>query len=268
MNRNLFTKELKRDRKNLFIWSAIVMVLTFLVMSIYPFMRNIGAQVANVLKFMPAGFTKGMGIDIQSWNSILGLYSTYYGIYIIVILGIFGSSTGATIISKEERDRTAEFLLTKPVTRKTIFITKVISLFTLVFFVYTAQTLTAITGILIFGEGTVSWTTFVTMHLNGLLLVVFFTCLGVLLPMFIHANKNLMGLVVGIVFGTYFFNAIAKAAETFRWLGYISPFHYLDLSISNPNFGINYITAGIFLLTSLVLLFLSNKVYEKKDIGT
>jgi ABC-2 type transport system permease protein len=231
-------------------------------------MRNLGAQVANMLKFMPEGFTKGMGIDVQTWNSILGLYNTYYGIYIIVILGIFGSSTGATIISKEERDRTAEFLLTKPISRKFIFTTKIVSLFTLVIAVFLAQTITAITGILIFGDNNIRWSTFFTMYTNGLLLILFFTCLGVILSMFIHPNKNLIGMVVGIVFGTYFLNAIAKAAETIRWLGYISPFHYLDFTISNPNYHTNYLTVGIFLLISMLILLFSFKIYEKKDIGT
>lgn len=268
MNRNLYTKELKRNRMNLWIWSAIVIGLTVLVMSIFPYMRNVGTEMANMMKSMPEGITKAMGLDAQTWNSILGLYNTYYGIYIIVLIGIFASSTGATIISKEERDGTAEFLLTKPISRKNIFNTKILTLFTLTIIVYAIQTITAFIGIIIFGESDINWSTFITMHINGLILIVFFTCLGVILSMFIQPKKNFMGMVVGIVFGSYFLNAIAKAADTVSWIGYISPFHYLDFTVSDPNYSVNYLTVGIMLLTSILLLLVSFKVYEKKDISS
>ena len=86
--------------------------------------------------------------------------------------------------------------------------------------------------------------------------------------MFIQPKKNFMGMVVGIVFGSYFLNAIAKAADTVSWIGYISPFHYLDFTVSDPNYSVNYLTVGIMLLTSILLLLVSFKVYEKKDISS
>ena len=117
MNRNLYSKELKRN--SLIIWSAIVIGFTIGVMSIFPYMKNTGDEMAIMMSKMPEGMSKAMGINEQIFNSILGMYNKYYAIYIIVLLSIYTSSTGATIISKEEKNKTAAFLLTKPISKKT-----------------------------------------------------------------------------------------------------------------------------------------------------
>lgn len=267
MNRNLYSKELKRNRKNLIIWSAIVMGFTILVMSIFPYMKNMGDEMAILMRKMPEGMSKAMGIDEQTFNSILGMYNTYYGVYIIVFLSIYTSSTGATIISKEEKNKTAEFLLTKPISRKNIFGTKLSVLFTLTFIAYIVQSVTAIIFVTAFGGDDVKWSVFITMHTHGLILILFFTCIGLFLSMLIKPKTNFMGMTVGFVFGSYFLNTIARATDTVSWIGYISPFHYLDFSVSDPHYSINFPVVGIILFVSTLLLIGSYRIYERKDIS-
>ncbi len=268
MNRNLYAKELKRNRNNLMIWSAIVIGFTILVMSIFPYMKNMGEEMTIMMSKMPEGMSKAMGINEHTFNSILGMYNTYYGIYIIVLLSIYTASTGASIISKEEKNKTAEFLLTKPISRKTIFNTKLIVLFTLTFTAFFIQTITAIIFVMTLGGEQVKWSVFTTMHTHGLVLMLFFTSIGLLLSMLSKPKKNFMGITVGIVFGSYFLNTIAKAADTVNWIGYLSPFHYLNFSISDPNYSINFGEVGIMLLVSAFMLIVSYKIYKKKDIST
>lgn len=268
MNRNLYSKELKRNRKNLMIWSTIVIGFTMLVMSIFPYMKNMGEDMATMMSKMPEGMSKAMGINEHTFNSILGMYNTYYGIYIIVLLSIYNASTGATIISKEEKNKTAEFLLTKPISRKTIFNTKLLVLFTLTFTAFFIQTITAIIFVMALGGEQVKWAVFITMHTHGLVLMLFFTCIGLLLSMLSKPKKNFMGITVGIVFGSYFLNTIAKAADTVSWIGYLSPFHYLDFVVTDPNYSINFASVGIMLFVSMTMLIVSYKIYKKKDIST
>ena len=249
------------------VWSAIVIGLTILIMSVFPYMKNINEEMVKIMSSMPEGMVKAMGLNEKSFNSILGMYNSYYGIYIIVLLSIYTSSTGATIISKEEKNKTAEFLLTKPISRKNIFNTKLLVLFTLTFTAFLVQTITA--GIFTFAfEEQVDWPVFTTMHTHGLMLIIFFTCVGLFLSMLIKPKKNFMGMTVGIVFGSYFLNTIAKVSDAFSWIGFISPFHYLDFSISDIDYSINFTQVGIMLFLSVLLLIVSYKIYERKDIST
>jgi len=267
MNRNLYFKELKRNRKNLVIWTVIVIVFTVIVMSIFPYMKNMGDEMAKMMSELPEGMTKAMGLNDQTFNSILGMYNTYYGVYIVVLLSIYTASTGATIISKEEKNKTAEFLLTKPISRKSIYNTKLLTLFTLTLIAYLVQTIVAFAFVITLGGDDVKWSVFTTMHTHGFILILFFTCIGVLLSMLINPKKNFMGITVGIVFGSYFLSTISKVADNISWLGHISPFHYLGFEVADPNYGINFLTIGVFIFINVLLLILSYKLYEKKDIG-
>ena len=266
MNKNLYTKELKRNRKNLITWSLIVIGFTFMILAIFPSMADMGEDITKMMEKLPAELGKALGMDEQTWSSIIGFYSTYYGIYIILLMGIFTTSTGATILSKEEKEGTSEFLMTKPISRKNIFITKMMSLLTLSLIIYAIQTLCAIVGFSVFGGDNVNWNSFLIMHLHGLALILFFTTTGVLLSMFFRPKKNFMGMVVGIIFGSYFFNAMAKAATSVEWLGYLSPFHYLEFNVTSPDYRVNILGMICLLLLGGILLFFAQSVYLKKDI--
>ncbi len=79
MNENLYSKELKRNKRNLVIWSAIVIGLTILVMSVFPYMKNMGEELAKIMKYAAtamittiAGLARLMAvIRFQRRNNIL-----------------------------------------------------------------------------------------------------------------------------------------------------------------------------------------------------
>lgn len=267
MNKNLFTKELKRSRKNLITWTSIVVGFTFMVLAIFPFMEDMGKDMVELMDKMPAEIGKAFGMDSQTWSNILGFYSTYYGVYIVVLISIYTASTGANILSEEERDRTAEFLMTKPITRWEIFKTKMITLLMLSLIIFVIQTISAIIGLMLFGSGEFEWKIFSIMQTGGFILMIFFTACGVLLSMFLKPKKNFMGMVVGLTFGTYFLNAIAKSTDQTEFLGYFSPFHYFDFTVFDPDYAFNFIGAAIVLTISSGLLYFSYDTYKKKDIN-
>lgn len=266
MNKNLYIKELKRNRKNFFVWLSIVFGFTLLVLSIFPYMSGMGEGLTALMEQIPPEIGKAMGMDEQTWSSALGFYSTYYGVYIVVLISIYTASTGAGIISKEERDRTSEFLLTRPVSRKTVFWTKIAALFSLTLIFFGLQTVLAGIGLSLVNEGTMDWGIFTRMHASGFILICFFTAIGVLISMFFTPKKNFMGMVVGLTFGTYFLNAIAKSTEATKWIGYISPFNYMEITI-DPHQAFNFWGAIVLILVAIILLIVALKSYEKRDMA-
>ena len=167
MNFNLYKKELKRNRRNLLIWTGIVIGFTLMVLAIFPHMAEMGEGLVDLMDKIPPEIAKAMGLDADTWSSILGFYSTYYGVYIIVLVSIFTTSTATVILSKEERDRTAEFLLTRPISRKEIYISKIASLLTLSLIIFAIQTIVATVCIHIFKQGEIDWSIFARLQFGG-----------------------------------------------------------------------------------------------------
>ena len=265
MNTVLFFKELKRNRKNTFIWSAIVLAFTLMILSIFPSFSHMGEDMVKLMSSLPEEYAKAFGMDEATWSSIIGFYATYYGIYITLLMGIYTASTGATIVGKEERDGTAEFLLTRPISRGAIVKTKFGVLGTLFMVVYFLQTLVAVVGMNVFGSD-INWSAMLAMHVHGFFLIAFFTAAGVLMGSLLTVKLNFMGPVVGMIFGTYFLNAIASASEAVDWLAYLSPYHYMPLTLEKGQLEISTVACAGFAAATAVMLWVAYNRYIKKDI--
>lgn len=258
MNLNLFKKELKRNRKNFMIWTGIAVGFTMMIISLYPSFKDMGIEMG---KAIPKEMAKAFNMDMSSWQEISGYYKTYFGFHIIIILTIFSCSFGASIISKEENERTSEFLFTKPISRKEVFTTKVLALFSIISLSLLIQTLVTFLMILLVVNNTVNWKHIFEMHLNGYVLCLFFGSIGLVLSQIIKGVKNYMGPVVGVVMGTYFLHGIGSAIDEANWIAKFSPFHYLGVDEFHP------FAIVIFTMAILLLILAAFKVFYRKDIG-
>jgi hypothetical protein len=71
---------------------------------------------------------------------------------------------------------------------------------------------------------------------------------------------------VGIIFGSYFLDAMSKVTEAVEWLGYASPFHYLRFSVNDPKYSVSIPGAIFLLLLGGGVLFFAYRSYRKKDV--
>jgi len=265
MNNALFFRELKRNRKNTLIWTSIVLTFTMMILSIFPSFSHMGEDMVKLMSSLPEEYAKAFGMDEATWSSIIGFYATYYGIYITLLMGIYTASTGATIIGKEERDGTAEFLLTRPISRGAVVMTKLGVLGTLFIVVYFLQSLVAVIGMNLFASE-INWSAMLAMHVHGFFLIGFFTAVGVLMGSMLSVKLNFMGPVVGMIFGTYFLNAIASASEAVAWLAYLSPYHYMPLTLEQGQLEISVIPCVGFAAATAAMLWVAYNRYLSKDI--
>lgn len=268
ISKNIYIKETSRGLRNLLLWSSVVVFLTLTTLAMFPYMKGMGESMESMMKMFPQGMLKAFGIDPKMWSSILGLYNTYFGFYLILLMGIYTGTNGANALSKGQRDKTAEFLLTKPISRREVFLSKMIVVITLLLLIVCIQAGSAILGIVLFGEKEVDWSVFFTMHLHGLVLLFFYTSVGVLLSTLLKSKINFMGIIVGLVFGAYFLDAISKAVQQVKWLGYLSPNHYLHFNIFAPDYGPNVVSIVFFTLLSILLIVSSYLLYRRKDIDS
>ena len=85
-------------------------------MAFFPSFQNDAGGFLEILKGYPEAVQKALGVEMSNITSLLGYYS-FVLVYIVLIGSVQGCNLGLNILSKEERDKTAEFLLVKPVKR-------------------------------------------------------------------------------------------------------------------------------------------------------
>ncbi len=127
MNFNIYWKEWKRYRMGLVLWATILSLLIILTMIFYPTIVENAAQLESILQSPMMGSMMEMfgGGDASTFVDILGFYATKNISFILLLGSIFSIILASTIIAREENEKTAEFLLTKPVNRTEVFNSKV-----------------------------------------------------------------------------------------------------------------------------------------------
>ena len=114
----IYFLELKRNKLSLIIWSGVLSFMLAVCVLIYPLME-IMLDGVNAMGDALGGIELG-----------LGSFTEYFGIECASNLGlggaVFASILAISVLCKEEKDKTAEFLLTLPVTRARVVLEKLL----------------------------------------------------------------------------------------------------------------------------------------------
>jgi ABC-type transport system involved in multi-copper enzyme maturation permease subunit len=129
----IYKMEMLRNLKSFLIWSLSICAILFFGMLFYPAINADGLLTQMEVLFenpMMKGVLAAFGADVSALGSLMGFYVTYNSIYNVLLGCIFASILAGNLLAREEAGKTAEFLLTRPVSRKTIFRSKSAVLFT------------------------------------------------------------------------------------------------------------------------------------------
>jgi ABC-2 type transport system permease protein len=128
---NIYQRELRAHIKSLLIWCGGMIFLVIGGMAKYSAGAASGPGSMNALmKEMPVSLQNLFGVGVFDLSSALEFFAVM-NIYILLLMGIHAVMLGSQIIAKEERDRTAEFLLVKPVSRSQILTAKLLAALTI-----------------------------------------------------------------------------------------------------------------------------------------
>ena len=122
----LIKHELRQGRISFLIWTASVGFLLAVCVFLFPEMKGQMEDVGDVFSSM-GSFSDAFGMDRLNFGTLLGFYAIECGNVLGLGGAFFAALCGAGILSKEEKDRTAEFLLTHPVSRARIVTEKLVS---------------------------------------------------------------------------------------------------------------------------------------------
>lgn len=258
----LIKHELKQSKISFLIWTASIGFLMATCIFLYPEMSGQMDEINAAFSSM-GSFTAAFGMDKLSFGSLIGFYSVECG-NVLGLGGAFYSSLCAIgILSKEEKDKTAEFLLTHPVSRRRIVTEKLIA----VFIQITAMNLIiyalCIGSVAAIGEE-IMWKELNLLHLAYYLLQL--ELAGICFCISAFMRKGSIGIGLGIAAMMYFLNLIANIAQIAEFLKYITPFGYCEGAdiVSDSCLDAVKIAVGMILcIGGITAAFLK---YTKKDI--
>jgi ABC-2 type transport system permease protein len=267
INRNLFLKEIRKNSLSLMIWTIVIVLLISVTMLVYPTFVDNQSKILGMMSLVPKGALQFKGIsNFADLLSVLGFYAANNVIYMMVLGSIFAIVLSSNILLKEEYNKTAEFLLTWPLTRSEIFYSKVAVLTLNVFLLNLVTALAGFISMELVRRGPFSIRAFLILSTYTLLLNIFFGAVGLFLSTLVKRSKPITTLSIGLVLIFYFIHTLSKITEGISKLGYLSPFKYASIDVINPAYKFEFWNLLYFMGLSLLLGVLSYRLFNRKDI--
>ena len=260
---NIFNHEVKLSLKSIPVYVIVLGIFLLIFLGFYPSFAHDSAQMLKMIENFPKEVITAMGIDLNSLLSYNG-YVSYIFLYISIILAIAGMNLGLIAFSREHIDKTSDFLLTKPVSRVRLAITKIIgSVFTLV--ILNAL----VTGLILFLSDLmitdkVEVSSLILVCIGGLIISLMFASIGFLLANLFRI-KNTSMTTAGVVSLMYLMTMLTNLTKDEKF-GWFTPFKYFDFPhiMQNKGFDQNKLIAAI----SVIVIFslISVLIYKRRDI--
>lgn len=259
----IFLHELKRGKISLLIWSLAIASMLGLCVLIYPEMKSQMNDISTMFADM-GSFSDAFGMDKINFGTFIGFFGVECGNVLGLGGALFASILGISALAKEEKDHTAEFLLTHPVSRERVLIEKLLAVFVQIIILNLISALITVFSLLAVGESADAKIMFL-LFLSYFIMQIEIASITFGISAFIKGNG--LGIGLGIAILLYFLNIISNLTEDAKFLKYITPFGYTEGAeiISNSAIEMKYVAVGIGLMAvGIVVAFIK---YRKKDIG-
>lgn len=261
----MLKRELKVNLKSFLVWLILIISIFSVVFLIYPSIINSNnvKTIDEMIKIFPKEILAAFNMDISSLDSAFGWLKSEGFVFILLLTGCYAGVLGSNILLKEESDKTIEYLNALPTTRTKIVLTKT--------FVGLIYVIALIIGIGIFNyialtlSGDYNQKQFLLLSVTPIFSssVIYFICLFI--STFAKKTKKMLGVTLGIVFGSYILYMLSTIAKEIEFLKYVSVFTLADIRNVIQDITLNPVMIGITIILSITLFLMTLIRYNKKE---
>lgn len=254
--------ELRQGKLSLIIWTAAIAFLLMVCVFLFPEMKGEMESIGNVFASM-GSFSAAFGMDQLNFGTLTGFYAIECGNVLGLGGAFFASLIAVLALSKEEKDRTAEFLLTHPVSRVRIITEKLLAVMLQIVMMNVIILVLSLLSMKMIGEE-IPWKEILRMHTAYFVMQV--ELAGICFGISAFLRRGSIGIGLGFAAIMYFLNLIANMTESVEFLKYLTPFGYTDGAdiISKGSLDIPLMVLGM--LYAAVGIAAAYAKYSRKDI--
>ncbi len=258
----LIKHELRQGKLTLIVWTLVIAFMLAVCILIYP---EMGTQMGDVsAMFAEMGsFSAAFGMDKLNFGEFMGFFGVECGNILGLGGAFFAALLGISILAKEEKEQTAEFLLTHPISRRKLLLQKLASLMLQIVILNISVIAVTILSIYAIGEEPEARSLSLLFFAYFILQVeIAAVCFGISA----FLNRSGLGLGLGLAALLYFLNIIANLTEKAEFLKYLTPFGYTESAdiIADERLNTGYLSVG--LLFTVIGIAAGFYRYCKKDI--
>jgi len=265
MSKNIYVHEFRTRLKSVLIWSLSMVFLIVFFFSLYPAFSDQAATMNEFLSRYPAELRAAFGLDKMDLATVLGFFSFLF-LFVELCLAVQASNYGFGLISIEESELTADFLLSKPVSRNQVLTSKVLAVLTSLVITDLIVGLSSYISILLFSEGReYNQSILLLLMLSMVILQLVFLCVGLVISLLVRRVRSVTPYGLGLAFGAYVLSAFSGVFGEAK-LELITPFKHLDPAAIVKNGAYDTPLVLIDVAVILVSVVATYWMYNRRDI--
>lgn len=251
---NIYLHEFKMNVRSVITWSIGIVLLILIYMSIFSSLAIDAETLNEMMAEFPEEFLTAFGMNGIDLSTVLGFFGLII-LFVQLCVAIQAANYGFGLVSVEERELTADFLLTKPVGRKKILTSKLLAALTGLTITNIIIWISSFFSISVFRDGRPYETkTLVLLLLTITFLQLFFLTVAMLISLFKKRIRSVTPYSMGLVFGLYILSAFSGMIGDDK-LSNITPFKHFETNyiVTNGAFDVPLVLLSVSLIVISVL---------------
>ncbi len=264
---NIFTHEFKSYLKSIGIWSAAIFLIILIYLSAFNSIALEAEEMSRLLSSFPEELLVAFGMDQMNFSSLLGFYGVVF-LFSQICLAIQASNYGFSLLSIEERELTADFLLPKPVSRGRILTAKLLAAFLALTVTNLTVWASSFFVINLIRNGRELDSKVLVMVLGTIVIFqLFFLSVGMVISLLMKRVRSVTPLSMALAFGMYTLSAFGGMLGEDK-LEIISPFTHFDPNyiINNGSYNLPLVVISVAII--VISIPASYLLYQKRNIAS
>ena len=253
---------LRSSRGAIIGWGIGLAALALMMGSLFDMIASSGDLMEAYVEALPE-FAELF--DMGAMHTPIGWLDVEYFSFVPLIIGLFATGVGASLLARDEEGGTLDLILAHPVSRTGLFWGR-----------FLASTLVIIILLLISWASlllSMTWSENFTIPAFDLLLpfvslfgiLMFFMTLALLFSMLLPA-RSMASMIAGmLVAASFFITLLSGVVEELERAADFSPLTYLETATAIED-GLNLTWFGVFIAIDLVLALLSWLLFQRRDV--
>jgi ABC-2 type transport system permease protein len=261
---NIFLREMRANWRMLVGWCVFIIFFTYMGVAKFAAFYQDPAALA-ILDDVPAPVLQALQLNAFNMATLEGYFGVMFS-YNALLVSVFGVLLGSETLTKEERDKTADFTLVLPVSRRRVLTAKLL-----------AAVLQCLVLVLVLWGASLAFTTdygptpafygfIARTAVANLLLALIFMALGFFLASAIKNFRRASAVAIAVMMSAFFVSLISSWDERIKFLRFFTPFKYFDPLPLLNNADFNWPLLALNVAITLACLAAAYLFYQRRDL--
>ncbi len=243
------------------ILTGVFALLAAMYYSIFPGFADEAEELAEAF---PEWMFDFFGMD--ALHTIEGFIAAeMYSFFWVVLLGVYFAYIGAGMIAGDIRERRMDLTLSNPVSRESVLLQKVASLWAPLLILNVGVSVIVYAGSVVIDES-MNPVAIAMLHLLSIPYLLVCAGIGIVLSVVVTHVRTARGTALGLVIVLWLVEGASNMDPDFEWVGNLTPQRYFDETAILVHEEYAVVDAGILLVTFVALIGVALVVFVRRDI--